>query len=120
MEGSPSTNWSGVPIRVSAIAVPRYAWLTTSIDVTVHGRRVLRTGGVMKLVGAHSETIELAGARRRMDLSWGAFKRGSFPFSLAIDGVVVLESRVAARYWWLAYWPYAALVVLGVALAYFR
>jgi hypothetical protein len=119
MEESPSTTWSGVPIRVSAIAVPRYAWLTISIDVTVHDRKVLRTGGVMKVLGVHTETVELAGARRRMDLSWGAFARGSFPFSLAIDGVVVLESRVAARYWWVAYWPYAALVALGAPLAHF-
>jgi hypothetical protein len=97
--------------------VSRYAWLTTSIDVMVNGRTVLQTGGVMKAVGVHSETVDLAGSHRRVDLSWRPFENGSFPFSLAIDGTVVLESRVAPPFWWVSFWPYAALVLLGVVLA---
>ena len=105
-------------IRVSARVVPRYAWLTTSIDVSVDDHTVLRTGGVLKLVGVHSEAVTLAGAKRQLELSWGQFTRGAFPFSLAIDGVVVLESRVVPPYWWVAFWPYAALAVaIGIALA---
>lgn len=118
LDAVPTTNWNGVSVRVSARVVPRYAWLTTSIDVAVDDRTVLRTGGVLKVVGVRSEAVNLAGAQRQMELSWGRFTGGSFPFSLAIDGAVVLESRVAAPYWWLAFWPYAALAaLLGIALA---
>ena len=117
MGAVPETVWSGVPIRVTARVVPRYAWRTTSIDVAVNGRTVLQTGGVRKIIGVHSETLDLAGVQHLMELSWGQFTSGAFPFLLKIDGVVVLESRVVAPYWWVAYWPYVAVAVVGMLLA---
>jgi hypothetical protein len=116
MSVAPETIWKGTPIRVTARIVPRYAWLTTSIDVAVDGRVVLKTGGVRKVVGVHDETVEVDGVRRRLSLAWGAFSSGSFPFSLAIDDAVVLESRVSAPYWWVAYWPIVVCILLGIAL----
>ena len=118
MDEVPTTTWSGVPVTVTARVVPRYAWQTTSIDVAVNGRTVLQTGGVLKVVGVHTESVEVAGAQHRIELSWEKFADGAFPFSLRIDGAVVLESRVRPTNAWVALWPYVLLAVLiGVTLA---
>ena len=97
-------------MSITARLVPRYAWQSASIDVAVSGRVVLRTGGVMKLVGKHTETFESDGTEHSAEVTWGKATLRSFPFSLSIDGVAVLESRVPIANWWLALWPWALFI----------
>jgi len=103
-------NWRGTPVSITARLVPRYVWQSTSIDVAVDGRVVLRTGGVFKFVGKHAETFESDGIEHIVEVSWGKAVLRSFPFSLSIDGMVVVESRVPVANWWLALWPWALFV----------
>jgi hypothetical protein len=104
------TNWRGLPVSIAAKLVPRYAWQSASIDVAVDGRFVLKTGGVLKLVGKHTETFASDGIEHSVEVTWGNAALRSFPFSLSIDGVPVLESRVPISNWWLVLWPWALFV----------
>jgi hypothetical protein len=104
------TNWRGTPVSITAKLVPRYAWQSASLDVAVNGRFVLKTGGVFKLVGKHAETFASDGIEHSVEVTWGKAALRSFPFSLSIDGMSVLESRVPICNWWLALWPWALLV----------
>jgi hypothetical protein len=104
------TNWHGTPVSITARLVPRYAWQSASIDVAIRGRVVLRSGGVFKLVGKHAETFASDGIEHRVEVTWGKAALRSFPFSLSIDGMAVVESRVPIANWWLALWPWALFV----------
>ena len=95
---------------ITARLVPRYAWHSASIDVAVSDRIVLRTGGVLKLVGTHVEMFAIDGVEHGVEVTWGKASLRSFPFSLNIDGLPVVASRVPIANWWLALWPWALFV----------
>lgn len=101
-------------MSITAKLVPRYAWQSASIDVAVNRRFVLKTGGVFKLVGKHAETFAFDGIEHSVEVTWGKAALRSFPFSLSIDGLPVLESRVPISNWWLALWPWALIVAFVV------
>jgi hypothetical protein len=96
--------------------VSRYAYTTTSIDVAIDGRTVLRTGGVPKLTGSHTEQIEYGTARHQVTLSWGRSMSLTFPFKLTIDDNLIQEGRVPISNWWCAYWPLALTAVTAAWL----
>lgn len=111
----PSTNtcqtiWNGAPVIVTARLVPRFAWQTASIDVSVGGHVILRTDGVFKLIGKHVETFELDGTKYSAEISWGNAALQSFPINLSVDGVSIIESRVPLSNWWLALWPWVIFI----------
>jgi hypothetical protein len=108
------TNWRGTPVSITAKLVPRCVWQSASIDVAVNGRVVLKTGGVFKLVGKHAETFTFDGIGHSVEVTWGKAALRSFPFSLSIDGMPVMESRVPISNWWLALWPWALFVAFFV------
>lgn len=93
--------------------VSRYAWTTASIDVSVDGSVVLRTGGAMKVTGTATAKFEHEGMPRQVALSWGAGRLHSFPSRLEIDSFLVANSRVTVSNWWSAYWPLAAVIALA-------
>lgn len=104
------TTWKGAPVFVSARQVPRFAWQSASIDVTIANQVVLCTGGVLKTVGAHTEMFSLDGHAHEATVTWGKAALRSFPYRLSIDGATILESRVPVANWWLALWPWALVV----------
>lgn len=106
--------WKGAAVRVTCRIIGRYVWTTASIDVSVNGKTVLRSGGVLKITGDTVATFEHEGVSHKMALRWGTAWLGSFPFRLEIDGDLIAASRVISSNWWLAYWPLAALVILLV------
>ena len=97
-------------MSIAAKLVPRYVWQSASIDVAVNGRSVLKTGGVFKLVGKHTETFASNGIEHNVEVTWGKAALRSFPFRLSIDGMPVLESRVPISNWWLGLWPWILFV----------
>jgi hypothetical protein len=66
-----SAPWQGQPVSVSCRMVSRYGWTSASIDVAVGDQVVLRTGGVAKLTGEHTEQFEVRGTRHVAGLRWG-------------------------------------------------
>jgi hypothetical protein len=107
--------WETQPVLVSARLVPRYLWTTASIDVTVGSRRVLATGGVMKMASTCNAEFDHGDCLHRVALTWSAPHQGSFPITVAIDGQVVANTCVQLRRWYLGAWP---LVILFGAFAY--
>ena len=96
-----------------ARTVPRYAYQSASIEVAVNGRPVLRTGGVLKVVGEHVDTFEHDGKQHSICLRWGRIRlKKGFPFWLTIDDTAILEGSVPVQSWWLSLWPYAAILAL--------
>jgi hypothetical protein len=112
------TTWELEEVTVTARLVPRYAFMSASIDVEVGGKLVLATGGVYKFVGVHTQTFERNGKLHRVELSWktGGFR--AFPIRLAIDGAPLLESDVRILNWWLMYWPFLILSCVAWGASY--
>jgi len=110
----PNLTWKGASVHVTSRIIGRYAWTTASIDVSVNGKTVLRSGGVMKITGDTVSTFEHEGASHRVALSWGGISLRSFPFRLEIDGDLIADSRVFVSNWWVAYWPLAAVCLFAL------
>ena len=102
-------SWNDTTVAVTARAIPRFAWTSASIDVAIGDETILKTGGVLKVVGKHVETFELRGATHTVEIAWGKATLRSFPFSLHIDGSPLLASRVPVENWWFSLWPWALL-----------
>jgi hypothetical protein len=91
-------SWQGSAINVQARLVPRFFWMTASIDVFVGEQCVLRTGGQMTFSGIKSVEFTHAGAKHTAELKWGSSGISfSFPYELRIDGVLISVSRVSIR-----------------------
>lgn len=103
----PDLTWKGASVQVTSRIIGRYAWTTASIDVSVDGKIVLRSGGVMKITGHAASAFEHEGVAHNVGLSWGRISLRSFPFRLEIDGDLIADSRVFVSNWWVAYWPLA-------------
>jgi len=99
--------WKGLPLRLSARLVPRYAWQTASIRLAIGDATVVDTGGVLKVTGIVARTFEVDGAVHEARVEWGRGTLRSFPCKVAIDGVVVLDERVAVANWAVGLWPWA-------------
>jgi hypothetical protein len=112
--------WGGSWISVTARMVGRYVWTTTSIDVAIDGKTVLRTGGVPKITGSHTEQIDYGTARHQMTLSWGRSMGRSFPFKITIDDNLIQEGRVPISNWWCAYWPFSLTVIVAAIWLFSR
>lgn len=109
-----STSWNGSSVEVTSRIVDRYGWTTASIDVTVDGHTVLRTGGVMKIRGSHAETFDHAGRPHKAILSWSRGSLRYFPFRLEMDDILIADSRVFVTNWWIAWWPLTVTMALAL------
>lgn len=103
--------WNGRRIEVTAQGVPRYAFMTASINVFIDGEAILQTGGVPQPVGTQSASFHHDGHAHTLEASWGKVARRSFPVRLSIDGQPVFEAPVRVSNGWLSYWPSLALFV---------
>lgn len=111
-------SWNDKTVLVTARLVPRYLWQSASIDVSLDGHTILKTGGVFKIVGTHIETVDLRGKQHTAEVTWGKGSLRSFPFSLKLDGAQIIESRVQIQNWWLSLWPIALLLcVVAVSIS---
>ena len=104
--------WNGEQLIVTAHLVPRYAFMTASIDISLEGTPILKTGGVLKFVGGHVAGFERNGRLHSVEASWGKAAPTYFPVKVAVDGQLVMEAPVRISNWWLVYWPW--LILLGV------
>jgi len=107
-----STVWNNTPILVTSRFISRYAWTSASIDVSVDGAVILRTGGVFRVTGTVVQTFTSRGANHEAKLTWGRGSLRWFPFKLEIDGALVAEAKVPTSNWWCAYWPFTATIAL--------
>lgn len=103
-----SAHWNGQEVSVVSTLTPRFLWQTASIDVYLGEECVLRTGGQLKVTGAHKTQFTHAGDKHEAVLTWGRASLRSFPVTLAIDGIPVLDSRVYTSNWAVGLWPFAA------------
>jgi hypothetical protein len=116
---TPKTRWHGCTVEVTARLVPRYLWTTSSIDVFLDGRCILRTGGQMKVTGSSSAEFQHDGATHTVAISWGRVQqrgliRRRFPYDLTIDGAKVAASEVPVENSGLLVIPLLALAALFV------
>lgn len=107
--------WSGTTFEISARSVPRYLWQTVSIDVLLDGEDVLKTGGVLKVVGDHGARYSHQGTEHLASLTWGRASLRFFPVRLTVNGATVFDDRVPIQGWWKGLWPWA---LVAAALAW--
>lgn len=112
----------GIPFACPAIAItartlPRHAWMTAAIDVSVAGNHILTTGALTSIIGSSKQTFIYEGKSHDAVLKWGSRSFSSISYTLEIDGFIVETSRVHVSNWWARYWPLAAGLAIG-ALAY--
>ncbi len=86
--------------------------MTASIDVSLEGKPILKTGGVLKLVGGQVANFEHKGQAHSVEASWGKAALKYFPVKVVVDGQLVAEAPVKISNWWLVYWPW--LILFGV------
>jgi len=112
-----SGTWNGLPLKLSARLVSRYAWQTASIVLEIEDHVVLQTGGVYKAVGETMEAFEVRGERHEAKLRWSLGTPRSFPCQVFIDGAPVRSERVRVDNWWIGLWPWIpfALIVAWAA-----
>lgn len=83
------------------MSIPRYFWMTSSIDVYLDNECILRTGGQLNLTGSVSTTFNSGGSSHQAQLQWGNSRWYRFPYQLRIDGVLVDESLVPVENKWI-------------------
>jgi hypothetical protein len=95
--------WLGETIEVTARAIPKYLWLTTSIDVFVAGRCIHRTGGKMKRVGSSYGKFEYNGRPHKIEVQWSKARRFRFPVQVFIDEMLIDNTEVLVTNWPVTY-----------------
>ena len=109
--------WQGSTVEVEAPLIRRLLWTTTSINVILDGKPILRTGGQLKFVGSQSAVFTHSGLEHTAKLNWGMSGLCSFPYQLRIDEVLVSTARVHIRNWPIAGIPLVVMagLVLGIS-----
>jgi hypothetical protein len=87
-------SWRGKAVQVRASPVPRFLWMSASIDVYLDGECVFRTGGKIQSAGSHRATARIGGSEHQIEVTWGRPHNLVFPYQLRIDGERVTESQV--------------------------
>lgn len=110
--------WRNATVEIKASLVPRFLWITASLDVFLSGQCILRTGGGFKFKGACSNEFDHAGERHKVQVRWGVSGLWSFPYQLQIDNEVIAESRVYLRNWLfgVAFWFFVFILPLLVGI----
>jgi len=105
--------WNGKRVTVRAMAIPRFFWMTSSIDVYLDNECILRTGGQLNLTGSVTATFNDSGSPHQAELHWGNSQWYRFPYQLRIDGVQVDASLVPVENKWI---PMTIAGVIGVCM----
>lgn len=109
----PKALWNNKEIEVSANLVPLFLWTTASIDVLLEGKRILKTGGKLKIIGSVTSEFEDEGTKHEARLTWGRATRRSFPYQLEIDKILVSNSEVFIQNWKMSY---ALWIIFGAVI----
>jgi hypothetical protein len=99
--------WKGRQVSVTSRLIPRFFWMTSSIDVFIDSRCVLKTGGQLKMIGRSSSSFEDSGTTHLVELTWGHASLRSFPIEVKIDEEHIAKTRVVTGNWPMALWPWA-------------
>jgi hypothetical protein len=113
--GCVMTRWKDCDLEVRAEFVPRYCWMTASIDVYLDDLCILRTGGVLRIEGAQTKTFRHETEDHVLELSWRPARLVSFPYQLSIDGRPIITATVCPRNWPLVIIPLAAMTLIPAA-----
>ena len=117
---SEAIKWQDSPVDVQARLVPRFLWVTASIDVFLGEQCILCTGGQLKFTGSHSTTFTHSGSTHTAELSWGTSGlSSSFPYRLQIEGTPVSASRVPIRNWPMGFVGAILIAVVLVMIVHF-
>ena len=112
-----SIRWHDRLLEVKAHAIPRYCWLTVSIDVHVDGAAVIRTGGVLRSKAINEAQLDEQGQHDSLKLSWRSpFQGMDFPFQLSVDEQVIIDSKVRPQNWPMVFIPLVTLGPLFIAV----
>jgi hypothetical protein len=95
------------------MSIPRFFWMTASIDVYLDNECILRTGGQLNLTGSVAATFSDGGSAHQAELRWGNSRWYRFPYQLRIDGMPVDESQVLVENRWI---PLTIAGVIGIAV----
>ena len=95
--------WHGSVVHIESHQVPRFLWTTASIDVYLDGQCILKTGGRLNPTGSCTDVFSHGGSDHIAELSWGVAFWYSFPYEFQIDGISIVNSRIRAKNWYLAF-----------------
>jgi hypothetical protein len=104
-------------LKVTARAIPRYFWLTVSIDVYLEQVCVLRTGGQLKRTGTQRNAFIYNQERHEIELSWTPARLRFWPYRLSIDDELIITSKVYVTNWPLQFIPVIAVLVFLIILS---
>jgi hypothetical protein len=112
-----SNKWLGETIEMTARAIPKYLWLTVSIDVFVGGRCIHRTGGKMKVVGQSYGKFDHNGLPHNIKVQWGRARRHRFPVQVFIDEMLIDNTDVLITNWPVTYsFHFGCLAILVIVM----
>jgi hypothetical protein len=108
-------SWRDGTVEVRARVVPRYGWLTTSIDVYLDDVAIIKTGGVFRFSGSNEAAFDEQGEKHAVKHTWRSPMRGmDFPFRLLVDDQVIVDSKIRPPNWPLS----VVMVILSVSIAF--
>jgi hypothetical protein len=118
MIGTPGRlDWANRDVKVIARAIPRYFWLTVSIDVYLEQVCILRTGGQLKRIGTQRNAFIYNQEPHEVELSWTPARLRFWPYRLSIDDEPVIISKVYVTNWPLQFIPVIAFLVALIVLS---
>jgi hypothetical protein len=112
--------WRGSVIRVDANASPRKLWQNVSIDVFVDNACVLSTACYARFAQSATSAFENLGSSHAVKLNFGPRSIRSAPYTLLIDGIVIIASRVRIQNWYLGLISAVVMAVILFVLCYAR
>jgi hypothetical protein len=110
--------WRDKTVRVRARLIPRFLWLTASIDVFLGKTCILRTGGQLKMTGSHSATFADGNSEHKAVLAWQRSRQHRFPYQLQIDGIDLDNAHVGVENWRMGYIP--SFLILSLLIVIMR
>jgi hypothetical protein len=90
--------WNDESLFIRAEYLPKFFWLTASIDLLVDGIAVISTGGQFKFKGTASKQIDIKGSIHQVRLDWGSFLIASCPCTLIIDNLEIAKLNIKPQY----------------------
>lgn len=92
--------WRDETLGLTAHVMARRLFMTASIDVLLHDRVVLATGGQPRATGTARARFEHLGDWHDIELDWDRVRGDGFPVAVRIDGELVGEAVVPLRDKW--------------------
>ena len=116
MTGRNQACWHDSDVVVTMELVPRYCWMTATVDVHVAKQCILRSGGVLKERGQSTVNFRHDGKDHVADLVWKTERDIAVSYKLLLDGELVMSSKIHPRNWALCLVPLAILIAVMVGL----